>query len=557
LELSNVKGRGWGIIGAVLSAGFAAACAGQEQGYGDYEVDEARAEASYGAAGQALAACAGDDLQYDFNAFSASLAVAIANELSRWDVATDLVIQGDRLALSNTGLSMCRNGCANVKAILALQDESSAGIPSHDPAIFRGRLTTWYRAEMAKLTELAAAARLAPGTYRLRNRAGAPNPKSTAALERSTPGQSSAPSSGSGDWIASVHGSKHKFKAAAGPGCLARRHSPSAGTALVQEICSDSPAQDFDVVQLDGGYLGFQLGLSSDGAAPGTEEWILQSEHGQGNPARVVFTGMYVIAARHSGKVLAVSDSEEDSLVTQQSYSENDDLHHWYVYPVDERYQLVNRHSGKCMALLTDSAQAPLAQKTCRAEDSQLFRLDGIHGVQAFSLTSRYHRPLEVDGARSDDGAKIRQVSGNLQLNRQFIMTPIMGAEPHRLSFSHATQDGPCGDYYWYDVTRPNGAPLINPDQMYVHLIFAGGKTRPDGADENPFIAQVIDGSKVAIDPSGYMTGGGAGTSGSCVQADILYDSSRTSAGKCCIKFDGTSATFAVTTWSNTTFLCM
>ncbi|MEO8178612.1 MAG: RICIN domain-containing protein [Deltaproteobacteria bacterium] len=422
--------------------GFAAACVGEQQGSAVYEADGAEIEPSYGAAQQAIAACAGDDLQYDFNGFAASLAAAIANELSRWDVATDLVLQGDRLELSSTGLSMCKHGCENVQAILALQDESSAGIPTHDPAIFRAKLTSWYRAEMAKLSELAAAARQAPGSYRLRNRAG------------------------------------------------------------------------------------------------------------------VAFTGMYVITARHSGKVLAVSDSEEDSLVTQQTYSDNDDLHHWYVYPVDERYQLVNRHSGKCMALLTDSPRAPLAQKNCRVEDSQLFSLDSINGGVSSSISSAYHRPLEVDGARSDDGAKIRQVSGDIELNRQFLMTPILGAEPHRLSFSHATADGPCGDYYWYDIARPNGAPLINPDQMYTQLIFAGGKTRLDGIDENPFIAQVVKGSKVAIDPSGYMTGGGDGTSGSCVQADVLYDPSRSSAGKCCIKYNGTSGVFVVSSWSSTTYLC-
>jgi hypothetical protein len=524
------------------SAVLATACINEPAGLEQYAGSPDEAEASYGAAREAVAACVGDDLQYDFNGLAASLAVAVANELSRWDVSTDFVLDGDRLALSHTGLSMCKNECDNVKAVLALQDDSSAGTPTHAPAIFRSKLTTWYRAEMAKLVELAAAARLAPGTYGLRSRHG---------VAGAAPGRSAKPWSSSSDWIASVHGSKHKFAAADGSGCLTRQSGPSTAMELTQESCSDRPEQDFDVVKLDGGYLGFRL----PGAGT-TDDWLLQSRRGRQNPADVVFTGMYVISARHSGKVLAVSDSEEGSLITQQTYSEDNDLHHWYVYPVGERYQLVNRHSGKCMALLTDSPKAPLAQKTCRVDDSQLFNLDGTTGADSFSFTSAYQRILEVAGAAADDGAKVQQVSGKIALNRQFLMTPIMGAEPHRLAFSHATPDGPCGDYYWYDVTRPNGGPLVNPEQMYIHLIFAGGKTTIDGADENPFIAQVVNGSDVAIDPSGYMTSGSTGTSGSCIEADMLYDPSRSAGGTCCIRYNGASGTFVVSSWSPTTFVC-
>jgi hypothetical protein len=32
-----------------------------------------------------VSACLGDDVNYDYNAFAASLAVAIANELGRWE----------------------------------------------------------------------------------------------------------------------------------------------------------------------------------------------------------------------------------------------------------------------------------------------------------------------------------------------------------------------------------------------------------------------------------------------------------------------------------------
>jgi hypothetical protein len=49
------------------------------------------------------AACGGDDS----NALSAALAVAIGNELGRWDVNTDFAIVGSKLELSATGKLHC------------------------------------------------------------------------------------------------------------------------------------------------------------------------------------------------------------------------------------------------------------------------------------------------------------------------------------------------------------------------------------------------------------------------------------------------------------------
>lgn len=56
----------------------------------------------------------------------AALAVAMANEVGRWDPVADLTVTWDRkVALSSTGESRCRNGCPNTKAILGLQDVST------------------------------------------------------------------------------------------------------------------------------------------------------------------------------------------------------------------------------------------------------------------------------------------------------------------------------------------------------------------------------------------------------------------------------------------------
>src|SRR5262245_2356658 len=60
-------------------------------------------DAELGTTWEAVSSCVGDDLQYDFNAFAASLAVAIGTELGRWDVQSDFLISNGKLAFSATG----------------------------------------------------------------------------------------------------------------------------------------------------------------------------------------------------------------------------------------------------------------------------------------------------------------------------------------------------------------------------------------------------------------------------------------------------------------------
>jgi hypothetical protein len=64
--------------------------------------------------------CHGDELQYDSNSFAASLAVATANELGRWDAVGDFELQDGKLELSVTGELHCGAGCANIRALLRL-----------------------------------------------------------------------------------------------------------------------------------------------------------------------------------------------------------------------------------------------------------------------------------------------------------------------------------------------------------------------------------------------------------------------------------------------------
>ena len=85
-------------------------------------------------------------------------------------------------------------------------------------------------------------------------------------------------------------------------------------------------------------------------------------------------------------------------------------------------------------------------------------------------------------------------------------------------------------------------------------LVFAGGK-EPLRADDKPFIARLVQGTQVAIDPMSYMNSAVSSSSGS-VAADVVYDATGAARGKCCIRYEGRYGNFAQSFWSRSTFLC-
>lgn len=101
-----------------------AVLAGCGANYDDNDIDAQEAmevEDDLGVARQAASACLGDDVNYDFNAFAASLAVAIANELGRWDVSGDFQLVSGKLELSAMGRERCNGRCGNISALLRLR----------------------------------------------------------------------------------------------------------------------------------------------------------------------------------------------------------------------------------------------------------------------------------------------------------------------------------------------------------------------------------------------------------------------------------------------------
>jgi hypothetical protein len=189
---------------------------------------------------QALSSCQGDDLQYDHNAFAASLAIAIAQELGRWEVTTDFEVIDARLQLSDTGELRCQGSCDNVRSLLRLQEDASADIPGHDPELFRSKLAGWYEKQLQSLSELVDdMLTVDKGVYRVRVQhsgklmvAGASTWYSNRVEQRDQVSQA-----GDDEWRLFLVGTKHELVNVRSGKCLALGvDSGSNGVALVSRF---------------------------------------------------------------------------------------------------------------------------------------------------------------------------------------------------------------------------------------------------------------------------------------------------------------------------------
>jgi hypothetical protein len=340
---------------------------------------------------------------------------------------------------------------------------------------------------------------------------------------------------------------------------------------LREETCAATNSMYFTPFDLGNGYHGLETHAGWALAAGGFNGVYLaaynsesSAQHWKLSPADQTSAtslpeGVYSLLLRHSGMAVAVDGGQmaDGAVIEQRTYEPADDRNHWYLSRVGNVYELINRRSGKCLDLeVPSSSSSRLVQRTCTGAASQRFGYLST-GDRYAMFTSMYGRALEVPGADlATDIVLAQAASATTASQRQFALSPVAAGEPHVLSFSHATPDGPCGDYYWYDITRPNGAPLHEPQETFVQLLFAGGKQTLSGVDENPFIAQQVSGTQVAIDPSANLSGGSSGSTGSCVSTDILYDLTGASAGLCCIRYDGRAGTLRRSAWSPTTYLC-
>jgi hypothetical protein len=575
------------VVVASLGLALFAGCVTDDVGIADDGT-----EPELGTAEQAIAACPGDDPNYDFNSLAASLAVATAQELGRWDANADFVLTYGKLELSTTGKMRCAAGCPNVTTLLRMQDDSTANVPGHSPSIYRQKLSTWYQAQTQALTALVAKMlTVDKGIYRLQaNHSGkymAVDNGST--LDGASVEQQGELTTGADQWRLVLQNGKHRFINVKSGKCLTLSADQNAdNVAMVQKTCSTysmyswygtspAPTQEFEFAELGGGRFAIRnkwlkaLTVSGSSLANDArvtqltwngpslnQQWALVPVGtGVHIAPQLVSTAVYQLAMKHSGKALAVDNGSmlDGAVIEQGTYVSTDDRFHWYVTPVGNGYQFINRRSGKCIALASDVATAGLVQKTCSTSPTQIFNSNPV-GDGTRIIHSSFGKALEIAGASLYNDAKLTQAADGTWSDQRLVrMTPIMAGEPHRLVFEKTTNDAPCGDaYYWYDIAQPNLQPLHAPEDSFIQLIFVGGKQTLTGTDLNPFIAQQVSGNLVAIDPTYGLNDLTTTTTGSCAAACTKI-SATSILGQCCT-CNSVNRKFAKSAWSTTTYLC-
>ena len=552
--------------------------------YGPERGAGAEPEAALDSAEQTLAACDGDDS----NSVAAALAVAAANELGRWDALSDFQLVNGRLQLSPTGEIRCegwRNdspgGCENIRAVLALQLDASAVLPNHDPAALRTKLSTWYRSQQSALAAARMQkTRLEKGVFRIRSAA--------TARYLAVDGQGSvqqAPAAGSeaaaAQWNLTLDGTTYELENVATGQCLDLAYDYPGSVRLTQRACGKSSTQDFRLLSTGGEsyaittkYPGHALLASAPAnadsfanvtqstfnAAQINQRWVLEP-YGSGPHAPIseIQPGVYALGIRHSGRYMGVDGGQmrDGARIEQRTYEAWDDRYNWYINhgSAGSAYEVVNRRSGKCLDLEVPAAAASgLVQRRCSGAPTQRFTFRSTGDGHYLMLTAN-GKAVEIPYASQTSDARFAQgASATTAAHRQFVLTPVIAGEPHVLTFSEVTEDGPCGNYYWYDITQANGQPLQEPAESYEQLIFAGGKTTLTGIDPNPFISQRVSGNRVAIDPTYGLNAMPGTSSGTCSAACVKF-SLQSVAGQCC-SCNGVRRTYERSSWSSTTYVC-
>ncbi len=570
-------------ITAVTSAALVTACGGFDPA-DSYDTGQT---VGLGKAEQAVGgACLGTN---DTNSLVASLAVAIASELGHWDVVSDFYVYNGKLTYMVTGETLCGGpgavNCPLINALLRLQDDVSSTIPNHSPSHYRATLSSLYNKQKTQLTSLVdKMLNVDQGVFQIRNKNSgkllAPQGGSTssgALIQQSDLYNGNTAS----QWRFVLKGTKQQLKNIKSGLCLDLQTNTTA-TNTVQRACSTASTQGFRLAQQSAGSFWVKTATGtlavagaslSNGAAiqhqsmgSGTNSYFAVEPVGT-EPHRDLLetsTAVYTLKVEHSGQYMSVSNNSLDDGVSiaQQPYIISDRRYHWYItsvgavtnqgVPGQTVYQLINRRTGKCLDT-TATAPYKMVQNTCSLAGTQRFLLVPTgDGTQV--IYSAHGVTVGVSNGSTASGTQFVEGGSGWQPYNKLTLTPIIAGEPHDLRWSHSTNDGPCGQYDWFDITRPNGTPLKNPADTFVQLIFAGGKESMTGTDVNPYIAQQVSGNQVAIDPTYGLNEGATSTSGACT-ASCVKVSTTNIAGQCC-SCNGVTRSFVRSAFNTSVYAC-
>ena len=572
------------LLGSFSVLGMLVAC-GAPDAMVNAEDPAADETPALGEADQALTSCDGPD---DSNSLAAGLAVAIANELGRWEVNTDFVVSNGKLQLSTTGQLHCSTGCTKINALLQMQDDASSVVPDHSPAAYRSKLSNWYAQQQQELTDMVHdMLQVDEGVFQIRSKVSGKLlvPQNGSASSEALIQQSDQfGGSNASQWRVVLNGTLRQVINIKSGMCLDLQSNTTGATNTVQRACNGSSTQGFRLAQLSGANLSIRsatnqaLQIPNSSTANGVN--VVQGTVAGLAPEQFQFvasgggvhedlletaTAVYSLKFKHSGMGLAVASSSmsDGVAIVQQPYSASDDRFHWYVTQIGSAnvngvtqttYQFLNRRTGKCMDLADSSIGTRLVQRTCSTSNTQRFLLTPTGGGHQVAFT--YHGyPAGIQNGSTSSGAQLVEANVGWQYYNMMMFEPILAGEPHRLSYAKQSTGGPCGKYDWYNITQPNGLAVENPNDTFVQLMFAGGKQTASGTDVNPYIAQKVSGTQVAIDPTYGLDAEDVTSTGACVAACVSVKASSL-AGQCC-SCRGITKAFKQASWNASTFICL
>jgi len=243
-------------------------------------------------------------------------------------------------------------------------------------------------------------------------------------------------------------------------------------------------------------------------------------------------SGTTTLVFAHSNSCLDVSGvSQNDGALMQQYACSNGANQKFTVESVSGGYRFKANHSGKCLRATSNGAFASVEQRSCDATTNQLFDVVST-GNGKYQLKNRAGGMcVEVANSSTANSAQVR------------VNTCVSSASNQQFTMSGATITAAV-------VTDGAAAPpLSNPSALSNSLLWVGGA-------DNAYLAFQTNGSEVSIDPTGTMVDGfTAAQSGSCTVGTSLYDSTRTSGGKCCT-YDGIYGTLQPTSYNKSLFYC-
>lgn len=109
---------------------------------------------------------------------------------------------------------------------------------------------------------------------------------------------------------------------------------------------------------------------------------------------------------------------------------------------------------------------------------------------------------------------------------------------------------GGCGKHYSWRVKHADSSRNYRDDMFRLN-----DKLHMFGYPDNPWLAPRWSTTRFAVDPAGGMTGGGRSRSGSCTVGSPIFDTTRSSDGKCCVS-NGRMGNLEVTSFSPYIYTC-